>query len=720
MNEDLKLIKKKYGENMAHFCRDYFPILLEQKGLLPKLLLEHFEPSKFLYDDIVKHNIQGNFKDFIYSLVNVENIDEDIPTKSPKELLSEAGYDLYECKTEEDIQSFRKYYQPNEELCTFHGGRLNHCHVFFAVKKDVDKIRRQDFKEPKRQDLYGTSVISIQFEKDSSHLLSIKNRYNHRVVNPDATFSNNLDNIIPGLTKSFEKYYGMVQTFKLKNSNFEIPSYVCTKKGKYYKYNNELHGIYYCPNNIIIDTNGIHKFEDEKYIVMDYLILDLVNKKISLYDKRIRESFHKTIGEIEKINVLNTDYGKEVTITNKNNEKIIIKLDKENKIIGYINKNIEKIEDNFLNNNIYLTEIDLPNVKIIRDGFLAFNKAIDEISLPNVEKIGNDFLDSNEVLDQISLPNAKIIGDRFLPSNQILNQISLPNVEKIGDDFMRCSQYLEKVNLPNVKIIEDGFLYDNIKLREIDLPNVEKIGYDFLDSNEVLDQINLPNVKEILGLFLPRNIGLKKVSLPNVEVIGDGFLNSNEALDQISLPNVKKILSSFLDINIGLKKVSLPNVEIIGNDFLNYNNVLDQISLPSVIEIGDCFLENNKNLKELDLPNVKKIGKKFLCHNQKLTQINLPSAEIIGNKFLRYNLYLKKLDLPYIKEIYDDCLSFNIKLRELNLPNVEKIGSYFLGGKNRHKIAVNAPNLITIEPNQATDRLFVIAQQNEKKGGRKL
>lgn len=73
-------------------------------------------------------------------------------------------------------------------MCTFQGDRLNRCRVFFAVKKDVDSIKREDFKNPEREDLYGTSVISIQFTKDGSNTLSIKNRYNHRVINPDATF----------------------------------------------------------------------------------------------------------------------------------------------------------------------------------------------------------------------------------------------------------------------------------------------------------------------------------------------------------------------------------------------------------------------------------------------------------------------------------------------------------------------------------------------------
>ena len=138
------------------------------------------------------HNLKYQFQNFVYSFTEEKDVDEPV-TKTPSELLDEAGYILYECHTEEEIQSFKKYYAPGEALCTFSGGRLNRCHVFFAVKKDVEKIKREDFKSPRRQDLYGTSVISIQFSREISNTLSIKNRYNHTVENPDATFSNNLD-----------------------------------------------------------------------------------------------------------------------------------------------------------------------------------------------------------------------------------------------------------------------------------------------------------------------------------------------------------------------------------------------------------------------------------------------------------------------------------------------------------------------------------------------
>ena len=72
MNEDLKIIKKKYGENMMKLCRELFPSLLEQKGLLPQLMLEHFVPSHELYDDIVNNGLNTAFKSYIYDRDRME------------------------------------------------------------------------------------------------------------------------------------------------------------------------------------------------------------------------------------------------------------------------------------------------------------------------------------------------------------------------------------------------------------------------------------------------------------------------------------------------------------------------------------------------------------------------------------------------------------------------------------------------------------------------
>ena len=189
MSDELKMIKKCYGEKMAHLCRSLFPVILEEPGVLLHLLLDNYDRSHLLIDDILEWDgYIKSFKDHIYSSFHEEKKEYAEVAKTPAELMSEAGYILKECHSEEEIQAYKKYYAANEELCTFQGDRLNRCRVFFAVKKDVDSIKREDFKNPEREDLYGTSVISIQFTKDGSNTLSIKNRYNHRVINPDATF----------------------------------------------------------------------------------------------------------------------------------------------------------------------------------------------------------------------------------------------------------------------------------------------------------------------------------------------------------------------------------------------------------------------------------------------------------------------------------------------------------------------------------------------------
>ena len=549
--DDLKTIKKLYGEKMMHICRELFPVMLETPGKLIDILLNSFEPSKYLYDDLVKQGKIVDFKDYIYKIFDSEREEkkeESEDTKTPSELLSEAGYILYECKTEEEIQSFRKYYyrgtptpiykggkpEPykGEELCTFNGERLEDSYVFFAVKKDVDKIKREDFKDPKRQDEYGTSVISIQFSKDSHNTLSIKNRYNHTVPNCDSTFSNNLDNIIPGLTESFRKYYNL--NFENQEKNFELDGYVRAGDGKLYKYNYEINNIYYCPDNIIIDNfNVIRDYQQmERYIVLDYFIIDLKEKKIELYDKNIKDSFIDDLVNIEKIDVeKDKETGnKEIKITIEGKEPIIIKIDKENNIIGYENNNLVEVGDNFLRYNYSLKNISLSKVETIGDNFLWDNGVLESITLPNVEMIGDSFISSNNILKEVTLPKAKKIGHDFLYWNRELENIELSNVETIGDSFLPWNETLENISIPKVKIIGDSFLCDNRRLKKISILSIIKIGDFFLNENNKLQEITMPNLEIIGDSFLSWNQSVKNITMPKVKEIGINFFGTNSRI----------------------------------------------------------------------------------------------------------------------------------------------------------------------------------------------
>ncbi len=569
---DLKWIKRHYGEKFSHLCRDMFPTILEEEGMLSKLLSEHFPPSRELYDDILQNNLINSFRNYIYSLTKTDENKVKV-TLTPEELMEKAGYILYpECKTEEDIQSFRHYYYrgsptPNynggtparyagEELCTFNGNRLASNHVWFAVKKNVCEIRRKDFENPRREDDYGVSVLSIQFSRSKPNVLSIKNRYNHTVENPDATFSNNLDNIIQGLTQAFENTYG-ISLAQNNSTSFEIPNYVQARDGKFYKYNQEHNNIYYCPNNIIIQNGEVTRFDKDKCVVFGYFILDLEGKEIINYDfikgSNTPDSFPESVGKINDIKRVPNENGLTIQITPENGEIVEIELDKHNQITGYRNPNVEEIDDYFLCSNQSLTSLDLPNVKQIGGECLFFNTLLTSLNLPSVEQINYEFLYGNQLLANLDLPNVKYIGENFLQGNKSLTELNLPNVEQIGNSFLQGSKSLTKLNLPNVEQIGDDFLQDNESLTELDLPNVRWIGDNFLQDNESLTELDLPNVRRIGDNFLLRNKSLKSINLPNVRRIGNSFLLHNKFLKNINLPNVEQIGTGFLYNNKPLR-----------------------------------------------------------------------------------------------------------------------------------------------------------------------
>ena len=158
MNKELKKIKKLYGEKMMHLCREYFPTILDEEGRLSKIMQDHFAPTKALYENLLAQHKLEDFRVYIFYLYEDKMTQQEIKSlKTPAELLDEAGYILYpECKTEKEIQSFKKYYAPGEELCTFRCNRLNTCRVWFAVKKDVENIKRENFKK--------INVFPIEFE----------------------------------------------------------------------------------------------------------------------------------------------------------------------------------------------------------------------------------------------------------------------------------------------------------------------------------------------------------------------------------------------------------------------------------------------------------------------------------------------------------------------------------------------------------------------------
>lgn len=535
MNDE-KLIRKYFGEQMWHFCRKNFPTILEKNGELTAILLTNFHPNKYLYQDITSNFLDVKFKNYIYSLwKHTQPIENDQNISTPSELLRQVGYNLFYCATEEDINLFKRYYAQDEELCTFKGQRLNICYVWFAVKDNALDLKREDFKIPNRDDEYGTSVISIQFTKDNGHILSIKNRYNHHVPNCDATFSNDLDNIVKGLTSSFAVHYGMKQS-QYNGLGFEIPNYVRAKDGKYYKYNLKIDNIYYCPDNIIIDNYNVistYNANKERYIVADDIIFDKQAKKIISY----ASTSNDFIDSIQDIIYINSERIKEditkITISVSNRKDIIVFLDKYNHITGLINHNLTNINNNFLKDSHYIEFIDIPNVETIGDNFLASAEHLKIISLPKTKKIGKRFLYNNISLSQIYIPYVEQIDDEFLYFNTALKKINAPNLKKVGNSFLSKNNIISEINFPNLIKIGNEFLQFNFELKVIYLPVVEQIGNDFLAWNADLEILILPSIQEIGDYFLFNNEALTSIEITNCPKIGHFCLNNHQFKEKL-------------------------------------------------------------------------------------------------------------------------------------------------------------------------------------------
>ena len=630
-NKELKKIKKIYGEDFMHWCRESFPTILEEEGKLYKTLSNLFaENCTSLYEDMLESNCEDYIKNLIYDYVKNETIEKKETDKTPYELLDEAGYNLYECTTQDEILAFRKYYKEDEELCTFRDERLRRCVVFFAVRKDVDKIKREDFQNPQREDEYGTSVLSIQIDKIPPCTLSIKNRYNHTVNNPDATYGNDLDKIIPGLTNSFEKLL-IRRGIKLNINNIskfdnELRFYTLCSDGKYYKYNTEINHDYYCPGNIILKngTNPIKLDNPESQILIDYFIVDLKNKTIKAVDPNIQDSFLDTIGEIESIKMTkdkeNGDGQRIITIKQKDHfEPIEIRINKLNQIVEYKNNNVTAIGDNFLANsyNINISNIEMNNLITVGNNFIPFiRNTLSTIYLPKLKSVGDDFMKYNNLF-RVDLPELETIGNNFM-SSSIFGAIELPKLKKAGNKFLYRNKDITLAKFPKLEEVGDNCLGTSLKLYYLEMPLVRKIGKGFSEFNHTLFEINMPHLEVVGNNFLYSNTNIKQINLPMLTTVGDGFLGLNKKIEKVNMENLQKAGNYFLYSNLKLKSLSLPNLIEVGPSFLSSNEKLSSLYLPKLELAGKNFLYNNTSLRKIVIPNLKEIDYSFLFSNSKM------------------------------------------------------------------------------------------------------
>lgn len=465
MDGELKRIKKIYGEDFAKLCRSLFPAILEDEGKLLDILTKNFAPTRALCDAINTEEKKLELKYFVYHEAGIGSEKPKYNASTPEQLMESVGYKLYRCKTDEEVKQFMKYYRRDELLCTFNDpDRVKECDVFFAVRKDAEMLNREEFVSPKREDSYGTSVISLQFDKKDGEV-SIKNRYNHTVENPDNTFSNDLDRIVPGLKDSFYTHYGIesyVDYSEYKYPGFE--NFVKAHDGKRYKYNYRYNDgitrVYFCENNVVINGGNVTQYDKARYDLVDTFLIDKSEKTIKNLMFQ-RDAFVEDFQDVEKIDAENIEDGlRNIIVTKNDGTYFTVTVNAGNTIVGYENNFKKSISPYFLANNTTLKYFKMDNVEEIGNLFLRHNVVLESIVLPKVKRVAIDFLCLNDKLEYLDLPELKSAGESFLADNTTLKVVKLPKLETVGEDFLKKLKLPKQLDMPMI----DGLNEDLVQI----------------------------------------------------------------------------------------------------------------------------------------------------------------------------------------------------------------------------------------------------------------
>lgn len=488
MKSDVKKIKKLYGERFYEdVIRPNFSHLVEKEDFnFTEFLKSVFAPTRGFLDDYKEDPISaGALLDYIYLFSLPEEQKSTHVQETPTKLMKKAGYRLYRCRTVESVERFRKYYQDNELLCTFDHieDRLENCDIFFAVKINVDEIKREDFKNPQREDEYGTSVISIQFSK-FNNIVSIKNRYNHSVLFPDATFANNLNNIIEGLRDSFITHYNLGDCVRPVYRRFYLTNYYQPHGDQYegyygpqYRIINHIGRYVYSDNNVVIDTQAndeVTQYDTSRYILTNYYLIDRKENTIKLIDEEIEDDFVKHFDNVQKIDVTSGENGeRNIYIHQKNKQMVEIRIDKCNRILSVKDPNVEKIGDKYMQYCQDLKEIEFESLTEVGDDFIANAQDIKKIVLNKLVRAGDNFLYAIPNIYDLRLPKLEVAGKNFLKICARLESLYVPKLEQVGEGSLDFNPKMEEASFESLRVVPTQVLKRYTNLKKIYAPKLE-------------------------------------------------------------------------------------------------------------------------------------------------------------------------------------------------------------------------------------------------------
>ena len=565
------LIKKQNGEAFAKAIRAYDNGIFDIPNIVDVVRYAGREAEPIM--------------EYLVSLKNIA-IEESEETRDPFELLSEAGYDAYYADTLEKQNAIAPYFRYKERLCTFSDEtRYQRYHIINAVRKDVSQIRREDFRYPEREDRYGTSVISIQILKNGG-FISIKNRYNHTVENPDNTFSSDPDKIIKGLSFSLKRHFNV----DFSSALAKIPEgYIC-HDNRIFKYHAESFNTY-IGNDFFLKDGVVTPLNKDYQIICDDVILDLKEGKFSspMIDKEVLPVLNKEI-EGKKLSVKISPDTKTKSVYM--NDELFMKVKSDGSKILLLNLPTTTILPNYAFETNYIKFLIVPKLKEVGQGALSGG------------------------FEHILAPKGVIVNGNLKLSHKGLKK--LPNLSEF--------------------IIKGNFWCDGNELTSLE-GAPKHVERDFDCSNNHLTSLD----------YAPQNVGgsydcsnnyLTSLEGVPAEIKGEFDCSHNFLVNLKYAP--QKVGQGFRCSYNQLTSLEGGPVEVNSSYDCSNNNLTTLDYAPHCV--GDNFWCQNNNLHSLG-NSLKIVGGNFWCRNNQLTNLE-SSLEIIGGNFFGTDNNWVSVDKP--------------------------------------------------------------------------
>ncbi len=530
---------------------------------------------------------------YLKSLVAPE-IEEHGVYESPLKLLDRAGYDAFYADTQEKQDSIQNYYAPGEKLCTFGSNRYQTHYIVHAVKKNVDEIKRENFPNPRRDDEYGTSVISIQMRKEGNHI-SIKNRYNHTVENCDNTFNSNPDNIILGLSESLRRHFNV----DFSRQAVMLPDGYIEDNERIIKHHGERNNVYF----------------GDSFYVQDGVVHELDKRTEVMLDRFIYNNETKTLSNPANLDDAFIDAFKQET----EGKKIRIDKDKKTKHIHVFANGTEILE-------IYdgqIVNLNFPSITEIgsveRDGVLRRFMG----GLPNLRRVkGNLNLSGLGLTKLPDLSHVVIDGSFVCDNNQLTTLEGCP--KEVGGYFW-CNQNQLTTLEGGPKEVGGSFNCYNNRLTTL-VGGPEKVSGNFICHHNQLTTLE-GGPKEVGGSFWCHGNQLTTLKGCPKEVGGDFNCYHNQLTTLEGGP--KEVGGDFICSHNQLATLEGAPEEVGCRFSCSDNQLTTLVGAPK--EVGGDFDCSDNQLTTLEWAP-EEVGGDFNCYNNRLTTL-VGGPEKVGGDF---------------------------------------------------------------------------------------